>query len=239
MPRSALLLAVVVATLAGSTTAAAAPIPPHIKITGASCNRALLVQWDIEDPLGFGGAPWAQHALDDQWVHLDVTRTDQPNGARKLDVRWSLDPGLAICRGSWTHLVAGTHAPIRTTDGERSGEVRAGFPAGAKVKARFTQKIELREDLGRRKLRRLVAGWARRGCELREEGSAGARLLESLATRSGAHDCKPPKRLRPTLVQLLHHAVAHFNNLGVRGSKDVATEYYRVLAQLTTFRPPS
>ena len=210
----------------------AAPIPSHIKIVGSSCDKPLQVYWDAK---GGDGRPFAAHPYDDHWLHLSAAQSQTAEGKRRVDLRWNLSSEVELCDDGWTRLGWGNQEPITTRSGSRSAELLPDRPAKAKLNARFVRPpTAVRDGLNKRRLKTMIAGWARRGCALLNSNPGAAMLLEDLATRAGAHDCRPPKRVRPSAMELLHHLVAYFNAARQSGGAQLGREYYRVLAQFTT-----
>ena len=226
-----------VAMLGGVQAGEASPIPSSIKIVGMSCDRPLQVLYSRSGP----DIPYGIHPYDDHWIHVGAT-----SAGNVWTLNWSLSDEVALCPGGWTRLGYGNFVPITAAPGSTTDSVRATGPVKIKVNARFAKPITMRDDIDPRRLKSLVAGWARRGCALQNSKPAVAEMLNDLAVRAGAHECKPPARVRPTALQLLRHLTAHFNALGpfLGGSSYLAgapvigqagREYYRLLSQFTSF----
>ncbi|UUY05737.1 hypothetical protein LRS13_09515 [Svornostia abyssi] len=212
--------------------AAASPIPGHIRLVGRTCDKPIQVGYSKDYRRV---APFGAHPYDDHWIALSVTTGPADDkGVRKYELRWELGPDVELCPGGWTRLGYGNREAITMRNGSRLREVSARGPVGIKVNARFKQDIRMRDGLGPARLRRIVAGWARRECSLPPGGAA--RVLESLVERVGGSACKAPARVHATATELLRHLTARFNAEGSTDDNTYGREYYRVLGQLTTYR---
>lgn len=213
--------------------AAATAFPTSVNLVGRTCDRPIQVNYDRRYR---AAPPFGAHPQDEQWIDLRITPgTPDEEGERQFTATWALSDAVELCPGSWTRFGYGNREAITQRKGTAGDRVTARGPAAIKVKARFKQDIRIRSDLGPRRVRSLVAGWAKRDCSLPAGGAS--RVLESLLERAGARACKAPERVRPTGVDLLRHLVARFNAEGPVDDDGYGREYYRVLGQLTTYRP--
>lgn len=213
------------------------------KLLGASCSRAFTLVYDSEEDV-----LKEFHPLDSRWVELDVRHVDLDASTRHYDVRWAARAGVVLCP-SWARVGWGVDArrPLDAAGGRLSFDLRPTAPVDVKVRARFADEISLRPGLTRSRVASLVAGWARRACDLDESDPGAAQLLSDLAGRAGARGCRRPRRVRPSAATLLRHLSAYFNAQSgqIVGAADaawshsLATEYYRVLGQLTRREPRS
>lgn len=208
---------------------ASKPIPPSIKMVGRTCDRPIqVVAARTTSPLGV-------HPFDEQWIDLALRQgASDGDGAHEFTFTWSLSPSVELCPGGWTRLGYGDQVRIADRTGSRTGTVSERGPVKAKVNARFKQDIRMRSGLGRTRVTRLVRGWVKRECGLPPGGAS--EVLENLIERAGGSNCKAPQRVRPTATQLLRHLVARFNARRSTDDTSYGREYYRVLAQLTTYR---
>lgn len=213
------------------------------KLIGSSCRHQLQLFYAADSASDTSGV-LENHALDSRFLHLTVTHTDAGAGPkpRHYVVRWSLGPGVKLCPGR-VRIGYGNETAITKPTGVVEGDVTPRGPVRVKLRGYLAQAIHPR-SLGRRQLKALITGWARRACQLRSSQPAASKLLEDLADRGHAQGCSGPGGSSvPSRDVLLHHLSAYFKNERggavptSRNAASMGAEYYRTLHQLTTGAP--
>ena len=222
------------AALASTAVALAAPLPGGVKLVGASCSKPIEFDQSV-NVLDARQGP--VHAYDDHWIKATITRTPSASGVHEV-ISWTVDPAVQLCHGSSTRIGSGAQKVVITgRDGSRAGDLPSDGQTRVILRAQFIKPIKLRDGLGPSRLRTLVAGWSKRSCSLKSTEPKAAKLLKDLALRAGATTCKAVKHPRGDAGDLLHHLSAFLNNADPKDGAAIGPEYYRVLGQLTTYRP--